>query len=365
MLDIDNFLNEFNSTFDEKNKNQIINRNRIWLNISDVCDLSCIYCSSFCDMKNAKKNNYMTLDTAINCINNALNEFNTKKLKICLFGGEPLLNKKLIYDVVEYCNNQTDIEFTFSVSTNALRLDEEFIDFASNNNFDSIQISIDGNIDIQNKQRPKVENRFYQKKYSIEDKIKLLLSKVDNNIVTARATFTPYSLHISETFKYLVDLGFKKIHFEPNISREKLSINNDECLEILNDEIKKLTKLYFEYKNEGKITKLIPLSNYHDILTYNNHLVHNCEAGIRRYAYDVDGKRSPCHMVKGANPEKLLEAIEKRDNECNNCNYNNVCQGLCLGAIYYAENDYTLSCKLHKMYINEMIKELNERNIIK
>lgn len=364
MVDMEKFLKEFNDTFEEKNKCEIINRHRIWLNVSDVCDLSCIYCSSFCDIKSAKKTNFMTLDTAIKSINNAIEEFKTNKLKICFFGGEPLLNRQLIYDVVDYCNNRDDVAFTFSVSTNALRLDEEFIDFISKNNFDSVQISIDGNEDIQNKQRPKIENRYYPKRYSIEDKIQMLLKKVDNNIVTARATFTPYSLHISDTFKYLADLGFKKIHFEPNISREKLSINNDESINILNDEIKKLTKLFFEYKDAGKINRLIPLSNYYDILTYNNCLVHNCEAGIRRYAYSVDGKRSPCHMVKGAEPEKLKEAIQKRDNECNNCAYNNICQGLCLGAIYYAENDYTLSCKLHKMYIQEMVNELNNRDLL-
>ena len=84
MVDMDKFLKEFNETFDEKNKCEIINRHRIWLNVSDVCDLSCIYCSSFCDIKSAKKTNFMTLDTAIKSINNALEEFNTNKLKMHL-----------------------------------------------------------------------------------------------------------------------------------------------------------------------------------------------------------------------------------------------------------------------------------------
>ena len=81
MVDIDNFLNEFNSTFEEKNKNQIINRYRIWLNISDVCDLGCIYCSSFCDIQSAKQTKFITLENAIERLNTPFNELNKNKHK--------------------------------------------------------------------------------------------------------------------------------------------------------------------------------------------------------------------------------------------------------------------------------------------
>ena len=128
------------------------------------------------------------------------------------------------FEVVEYCNSLKDYNFTFSISTNALKLNDKIIDFISKNNFDSVQISIDGNYEVQNKQRPIIDSKGKQHYYSIENNIKKLLEKVDNKIITARATFTPYSLELVETFKYLVNLGFKKIHFEPNISREKLSL---------------------------------------------------------------------------------------------------------------------------------------------
>ena len=167
-------------------------------------------------------------------------------------------------------------------------------------------------------------------------------------------------MELVETFKYLANLGFKKIHFEPNISREKLSLNNKEYLEKLQEQITELVKIFFEYIKSGKIIRMVPLSNYYDILTFNNSLVHNCEAGICRFAYDVDGKRSPCHMVKGAKKDQLEIAIKKRDTVCKDCLYNNICQGLCLGAIYYAENDYKLLCNIQKMYINAMIEYIEK-----
>ena len=200
----------------------------------------------------------MDFETAKNSIHNALEEFNTKKLKICFFGGEPLLNEKLIYEVVEYCNNLKDYNFTFSISTNALKLNDKIIDFISKNNFDSVQISIDGNYEVQNKQRPIIDSKGKQHYYSIENNIKKLLEKVDNKIITARATFTPYSLELVETFKYLANLGFKKIHFEPNISREKLSLNNKEYLEKLQEQITELVKIFFEYIKSGKIIRMVP-----------------------------------------------------------------------------------------------------------
>ena len=358
-MDIENFLINFNKENQIKQKEKI-KRYRIWLNITDICDLSCIYCSSFCDLKGKKVKTMMDFETAKKSIHNALDEFNTKKLKICFFGGEPLLNEKLIYEVVEYCNSLKDYNFTFSISTNALKLNDKIIDFISKNNFDSVQISIDGNYEVQNKQRPIIDSKGKQHYYSIENNIKKLLEKVDNKIITARATFTPYSLELVETFKYLANLGFKKIHFEPNISREKLSLNNKEYLEKLQEQITELVKIFFEYIKSGKIIRMVPLSNYYDILTFNNSLVHNCEAGICRFAYDVDGKRSPCHMVKGAKKDQLEIAIKKRDTVCKDCLYNNICQGLCLGAIYYAENDYKLLCNIQKMYINAMIEYIEK-----
>ena len=357
-MNIEEYLIDFNKENKIKQKSKIT-RYRIWLNITDVCDLSCIYCSSFCDVKDKKKKTMMDFETAKNSIHDALSEFNTKKLKICFFGGEPLLNEKLIYEVVEYCNSIEGLEFTFSISTNALKLNDNIIEFISKNNFDSVQISIDGNYEIQNKQRPIIDANGNQHNYSIETNIKKLLGKVDNKIITARATYTPYSLGLVETFKYLVDLGFKKVHFEPNISREKLSLNNEKYLLKLQEEITELVKAFFDYMKKAKIIRMIPLSNYYDILTFNNALVHNCEAGICRFAYDVDGKRSPCHMVKGAEDIQLKKAIKERDTVCKECLYNNICQGLCLGAIYYAENDYKLLCKIQKMYIDAMIKYMN------
>lgn len=272
----------------------------------------------------------MTFETAKKCINNALKEFNTKKLKICFFGGEPLINERLIYDVVEYCKSREGYDFIFSKSTNALKLNDEIIKYIRENNFDFVQISIDGSHKIQNIQRPLINSNGEKIEYSIEENIKKLLDNVDNNIITARATFTPFSLNITDTFNYLISLGFKKIHFEPNISKEKLSLNTEKYLKELNVQIKELVKIYFNKKNERKLLKCIPLSDYYDILTFNNELVHNCEAGVCRFAYDVDGKRSPCHMVKGAEKEKLKKAISERDTICKECIYNNICQGLCL-----------------------------------
>ena len=83
-MDIENFLINFNKENQIKQKEKI-KRYRIWLNITDICDLSCIYCSSFCDLKGKKVKTMMDFETAKKSIHNALDEFNTKKLKIKAF----------------------------------------------------------------------------------------------------------------------------------------------------------------------------------------------------------------------------------------------------------------------------------------
>ena len=56
----------------------------------------------YCYQGNDKKNYKMEFDTAKKCIDDVLEE--EKYTSIGFFGGEPLLNKELFYDIVNYCN---------------------------------------------------------------------------------------------------------------------------------------------------------------------------------------------------------------------------------------------------------------------
>lgn len=350
MKNVIEFLEKFSLTDDKKNKP--IGR-RIWLNVTDECDLCCVYCSSFCDINKKGKYSLMSFEIAKNSIETALNKFGVNDLKICFFGGEPLLNFELIKKVVKYCENKNNYKFTYGISTNAIGLTKEVLNFFNEKDF-FVQISIDGPLDIQKKYRPlKTGGTFNYD--NLENIIRTALSTISSENIIARGTFTSRNLNLSDNLQYYLDLGFKNVHFDPNISRNIEELNLTNSINAIEDEINKLVMLYFDLKSKNKINRLLPISDFYNILTGQGD-VHKCEGGEYRLAYDVDGNESPCHMVANFEPEKLTRAIHIRNTKCNGCVYRKVCSGVCLGAVYYSENDYELQCKINRMYINSIIK---------
>src|SRR5262249_20920132 len=71
---------------------------------------------------------------------------NRKYLDVTFFGGEPLLNFKLVRELVGYSlerASQLDKHITFKLTTNGFLLTREVIDFLVAHNF-AVMISIDG-----------------------------------------------------------------------------------------------------------------------------------------------------------------------------------------------------------------------------
>jgi uncharacterized protein len=327
-------------------------RKRIWLNVTEKCNQACIYCSAFCDKNINMKD--MSFLVAKKSIENALKEFGTNQLHICFFGGEPLCNFDLIKKVVKYYR-YINKNITYSVSTNALIINSTHLKYFKKNNF-FVQVSIDGSPDIQKKQRPYISG--YEKEFSnYEKNVKFLIKKMGAENVVARATITSNNIYLSGLFDYLLQLGFKKIHFDPNISRGHDELDLGRYLGVLKKEINSLVnKYYINYKN-NKIISLKPISTYHDILT-GKAQVNKCEAGINRFCYDVNGKKFPCHMVVGLPGAEINEAVKIRNKSCDHCLYHNVCGGKCLGEICYNKKDIKVHCAINQMYINALINNL-------
>jgi len=296
----------------------------------------------------------MPFSVAQKSINDALKQFSTDQLHICFFGGEPLFNFPLIKTIVKYCQSLNK-NITYSISTNVLIINGAHLEFFKNNKF-FIQISIDGSPDIQKKQRP--HRSGYEKEFSsFEKNVKYIINKMGSENVVARVTITPHNILLSKTFDYLLKIGFKKLHFDPNISRghDELDLRNH--LDVLKKEIDALVDRYLFYHKNNKIISFKPISTYHDILT-GGILVSRCEAGINRFSYDVAGKPSPCHMVVGLPVKKINEAIKIRNKMCHQCFYHNICSGKCLGEICYNEKNIDVHCAINQMYINALINRI-------
>jgi uncharacterized protein len=138
------------------------------LGVTNNCNLRCSYCcyqdTRYCD------NNFtfsqMTLDVAKRAIDEYFSCSNLKERRsISFYGGEPLLNFKLIKDCVEYIKSKSGtIGVSYFLTTNGLLLEnEEILTFLLENNF-YITISLDGPAQIHDRYRIDILNRptFYR-----------------------------------------------------------------------------------------------------------------------------------------------------------------------------------------------------------
>jgi len=123
--------------------------------VTEDCNLHCDYCIYGENYKNrggrASKNMdfldaQATIDFVLNLKKTEKNVLNTD-IYINFYGGEPLLNIKLIKNIVDYCEQikqiRHNLNFIFSITTNGLLIDK-YIDFLERFDF-QILISLDGN----------------------------------------------------------------------------------------------------------------------------------------------------------------------------------------------------------------------------
>lgn len=121
----------------------------ISLFVSDTCNFACRYCyfSSIYILNNSWKNKLMEWEVAKKSLDfYFLHSKNVKRKLISFYGGEPLLNFKIIKNSVEYAKKllkNKDLDITFSLTTNFYNVTIEQMNFFIENKF-NIAVSLDG-----------------------------------------------------------------------------------------------------------------------------------------------------------------------------------------------------------------------------
>ncbi len=119
---------------------------KLTLQVTQRCNLRCEYCiySGNYDTRTHADLD-MDFDTAKKAIDFYLEHSSEMKvLTVAFYGGEPLLNFKLIKQCVEYINPQIlGRQIIYSMTTNGTLLNEAIIKFLIQNNF-AVMISMDG-----------------------------------------------------------------------------------------------------------------------------------------------------------------------------------------------------------------------------
>ncbi|MCL2856580.1 MAG: radical SAM/SPASM domain-containing protein [Oscillospiraceae bacterium] len=172
---------------------------------------------------------------------------------LLFYGGEPLLEKQLIYDIVDHTKaikKKTDHTFYYKMTTNGTLLDEEFLKFSRDVNL-TIGFSHDGPMQDKCRLSPDGKGTFSL----LEEKIPLLLKY--QPYAVGMSVMDPSTVHSgAEIVKFLFDKGFRYIHLSLNYS--KTAPWTKELLCVLEREYNKLAQMYLEWTKAEKKFYLSP-----------------------------------------------------------------------------------------------------------
>lgn len=339
------------------------------LYLTENCNLKCKYCYE----KN-KTTNEINFESIKSIIDYEIKQ-NNKNSLINFYGGEPLLRKDLIYKTIDYIKSQnTKTTFNFGLATNGMLLDDEFLKYMKKNNFTHIAYSLDGNKDVQNRNRITADGKGTFD--TVEKNAKKALKNFKN--VVAMVTVTKNTLqNLSDSIEYLIYLGFKIINLQFDYTADW----NDKDLAMIENEYRKVSEIY--YKNIVKKKQISILIFDKKIRTYiDNSYVCNkeCKFGIKNLYVATDGNLYPCvqfvgnakfvigNCKDGVNINKrdiLIKNAYKEDDICKQCAIRNRCNHTCCCRNYVTMKDINkvspIICQTEKIFIkisDEMAEKL-------
>jgi uncharacterized protein len=341
----------------------------ICLHIAHCCNLRCAYCYAY-DSYN-KDNTLMSKDVAEHAIQFLIkNSSNVEDLNVSFFGGEPLLNKEVLFETVEYAlseGKRHHKNFNFHITTNGTLLTREALDFLDNNNFSMI-LSFDGPEAIHDKSRPYLNGEGSFK--DIYDNLRAVLLRKISDKLTVRSTFTLKTRNIEEIMTYLSGLGITDMSIEPAYLGKKyddLEIKPVDVPKIFL-QYQKAADKYLEELSAGKYYSFFHLKKMMDKTHRVDLKLTQCGASAGYVAIGADGKIYPCHRFVGKTDyvigdvyegitredirDKFVSAHVRNKKKCMGCWARYICGGGChaLADLYNDNifNPYDVECELFK-----------------
>lgn len=296
------------------------------------CNLNCVYC--FEQFKDAKKK--MPLELAKTIICKEIDEIKKNgvndAIKIDLFGGEPLMNFPFIKDFCEWFWQQNfNIGHIIYATTNGTLLDDEKKEwFRKHKDNFVLVMSVDGDSAMQ------MENRGYA------------LDKLPIEFAHELWPDQPFKMTISSsTLPNLADgvisLRKKGYLVESRLAQGEQWQKDDDL--IYKRELSKIADFYLQNSQFAPGTLFM---RYYGDMLHDNVPMKFCGTGTNMVAYDVEGRKYPCHMfspiVLGRDSREELAKInfynpeELIDESCLSCKMLRACPS-CLGFNYLKRHD--------------------------
>ncbi|MBK9407697.1 MAG: quinohemoprotein amine dehydrogenase maturation protein [Gemmatimonadetes bacterium] len=281
------------------------------LNVTSKCNLSCKYCYEYGEdriSEPATKPRFMSEETARQSVDFMLAESgNQKAVHLTFFGGETLLNFKVLQYALRYAKEKAgELGKTVdaSLTTNATLLREEIIDWMVAENV-GVTVSMDGAQEQQDKLRVFANGAG---SYDVViPRVKELLRRHTRRPIGARVTLTKDNLRVREIYRHLKEeIGFWEVGFAPVTTKwQRDYAIADEGFETMLGEFQLLAQEYLETSLQGRHHGF---SNVRDTLEEIHKGVakaYPCGAGLGLLGVATDGDVALCHRFAGSDSHKL------------------------------------------------------------
>lgn len=316
------------------------------LNIAHGCNLRCKYCFAG-DGQYHGGVDFMSSETAKNAIDFLIAKSGSRKrLEVDFFGGEPLLNMRAVKDTVAYARSVEKAagkEFRFTITTNAVALDDETIDYINREMY-NVVLSIDGRKEVHDAVRRDAQGRG-SFDVALANSKKLIEKRGDKSYYV-RGTFTAANLDFAKDILALNDYGFGQVSLEPVVldDGDPLAIREEHIAE-LKGQYELLADEYLKRRAAGR-----EFGFFHfNIDIYNGpcatkRLV-GCNAGDEYLAVAPNGNIYPCHRFDGMDeyiignvndgtfddrlPQLFATTNLTKKEACNDCWAKYYCSGGC------------------------------------
>ena len=256
------------------------------LHLTENCNMDCVYCI------HEKHPRRMTEDVLHAACELAFSKGKTAGL--CFFGGEPLLEKRLIGIALDHCeslSHQTGKPFQCKMTTNGTLLDRTFLHHAKSVGM-TIAMSFDGL--AQGISRPYADGS--SSLADAERAARLLLEEMPRSY--AMMTLAPQAVgQFADSVKYLCDLGFRRITATPAYGKRVQW--TEEHLGMLEKELTDISAFYAKCFSEGKAFYFSPFDAKIRQCIRGENPADRCHLGQRQMPVNVDGKIYACTQFIG------------------------------------------------------------------
>lgn len=289
---------------------------QLTLQVTQQCNLRCAYCaySGIYNGNRIHANKRMDFNTAKKAIDFFLeHSIESPEVVIGFYGGEPLLEFKLIKQCVQYVNKNVEgKKVTFNMTTNGTLLKDDIAKFVAENNF-TVGISLDGS-----KREHDVSRKFLNGEGSFDiviDNIKELKSKYpeyEKKYVNIMTTVNPY-MDLGCVLEYFSSSDIfsdKAIMFNTMVQtnltegssyeESYFQIRKYEYIKTLFSMVGKLDKEFVSPLMSSSVSDAFKLrKSLHSRLEEGEVIHHGgpCMPGILRLFVRYDGALFPCERV--------------------------------------------------------------------